>query len=109
MQNLNKEVEIMLSHSKAFKMLNLSYSVSVRKIMLYLLREIKTNGIQDSYVSDICRKTHVTLSNAFSVIKEMQKANILETEKKGRIRFVRLTDIGLYIAEKMKEIEDALK
>jgi len=75
-----------------------------KKILFYLLNNIKTN-----YQIKIARDTITTYSYLSKVFKLLESSNLLYREKNSRRVFVYLTDKGKKLTESLLEIEEILK
>ena len=57
----------------------------------------------------ISRRTSITYSHVVRLIQKLEKLNLVKTERGGRSRFVTLTQKGLELANKFKELEKLIK
>lgn len=58
------------------------------------------------YGSILAKKVDCTYSHAVKILKTMEKMKIIEFEKKGRTKLVKLTPKGKQIAEHIKKIKE---
>ncbi|MEM3430989.1 MAG: MarR family transcriptional regulator [Candidatus Micrarchaeia archaeon] len=73
---------------------------------------IKTNGIilnlllqeERVKISDICKKTGFSFLHVMNIIKKLENLGLLMTRKDKKFRYVALTEKGIKIAEKIKEL-----
>jgi len=72
--------------------------------MLVALR----NGTKNRYGSVLAKEVDCTYSHAVKILQEMQNAKLVDFEKSGRIKTVKLTENGLRIAEHIEKIRDLL-
>lgn len=80
-----------------------------RSEILNLFLHDKPTGIimslKDStgkYASVLSKETDCTYTHTLKILTQMQKLNMVEFEKKGRIKFVRLTETGSDIAHEIE-------
>ncbi|MEK6839932.1 MAG: hypothetical protein AABX72_03250 [Nanoarchaeota archaeon] len=73
-------------------------------MMLVALR----NGNKNRYGSVLAKEVDCTYSHAVKILQEMQSANLVDFEKSGRIKTVKLTENGHRIAEHIEKIRDLL-
>lgn len=60
-------------------------------------------------ISDVASEVRGSYAHIYNLIKILEGQNILETEKKGRTKYVSLTDKGEKLAETLKVFEAILK
>lgn len=63
----------------------------------------------DKYVSEVAAEVKSTYAHTFNLLKTMEKGGILKAKKKGRIKYVALTEKGRRLAETLKDFEAVLK
>ncbi len=73
-------------------------------MMLVALR----NGTKNRYGSILAKEVDCTYSHAVKILQEMQIAKLVDFEKTGRIKTVRLTENGHRVAEHIEKIKDLL-
>jgi predicted transcriptional regulator len=73
-------------------------------MMLVALR----NSNKNRYGSILAKEVDCTYSHAVKILQEMQTANLVDFEKSGRIKNVRLTEQGHRVAEHIEKIRDLL-
>lgn len=73
-------------------------------MMLVALR----NSTKNRYGSILAKEVDCTYSHAVKILQEMQTANLVNFEKSGRIKNVRLTEQGHRVAEHIEKIRDLL-
>ncbi len=73
-------------------------------MMLVALR----NGTKNRYGSVLAKEVDCTYSHAVKILQEMQNAKLVDFEKSGRIKTVKLTDSGQRVAEHIEKIKDLL-
>lgn len=52
----------------------------------------------DKYVSEIAKELGATYAHTFNLVKGMERLEIVRTEKKGRIKYVKLTQKGIELS-----------
>lgn len=72
-------------------------------ILLTLLIDDKAK-----YGSALAKKTDCTYSHAVKILKALEKLKLIEFEKKGRTKIIKLTPNGKIIAESIKKIKETL-
>ncbi len=60
------------------------------------------------YGSVLAKEVDCTYSHAVKILQEMEKAKLVEFEKQGRIKTIRLTPTGEKIAESIEKIKNLL-
>ena len=60
------------------------------------------------YGSVLAKEVDCTYSHAVKILQEMEKAKLVEFEKQGRIKTIRLTQTGEKIAESIEKIKNLL-
>jgi len=60
------------------------------------------------YGSVLAKKTDCTYSHAVKILKTLEKLKLIEFEKKGRTKLIKLTPKGKQVAESIKKIKDLL-
>jgi len=73
-------------------------------MMLVALR----NNNKSSYGSILAKEVDCTYSHAVKILQEMQTAKLVDFEKSGRIKTIRLTESGLRVAEHIEKIKELL-
>jgi predicted transcriptional regulator len=56
-----------------------------------------------SYVSSVARKINCTYAHTFNLIKEMERQEIVSASKRGRTKYISLTQKGKELADVMNE------
>ena len=72
--------------------------------MLVALR----NSNKNRYGSVLAKEVDCTYSHAVKILQEMQDSKLVDFEKQGRIKTIRLTDNGHKVAEHIEKIRDLL-
>lgn len=65
-------------------------------------------GGKNRYGSVLAKEVDCTYSHAVKILQEMEKARLVEFEKQGRIKTIRLTNSGDKIAEHIEKIKNLL-
>lgn len=65
-------------------------------------------GGKNRYGSVLAKEVDCTYSHAVKILQEMEKAKLVEFEKQGRIKTIRLTGNGDRIAEHIEKIKNIL-
>jgi len=73
-------------------------------MMLVALR----NSIKSKYGSVLAKEVDCTYSHAVKILQEMQNARLVNFEKTGRIKSIKLTENGMKIAEHIEKIKELL-
>jgi len=60
------------------------------------------------YGSVLAKEVDCTYSHAVKILQEMEKARLVEFEKQGRIKTIKLTGTGDKIAESIEKIKNLL-
>ena len=73
-------------------------------LMLVALKKLS----RARYGSILAKEVDCTYSHAVKILQEMEKAKLVEFEKQGRIKTIRLTGTGDKIAESIEKIKNLL-
>ncbi len=73
-------------------------------MMLVALR----NRNKSRYGSILAKEVDCTYSHAVKILQEMETAKLVEFQKNGRIKTIKLTDTGHRVAEHIEKIRDIL-
>ena len=60
------------------------------------------------YGSLLAKEVDCTYSHAVKILQEMEKAKLVDFEKQGRIKMIKLTENGNKIAENIEKIQTLL-
>ena len=63
---------------------------------------------KNRYGSILAKEVDCTYSHAVKILQEMEKAKLVEFEKQGRIKVIKLTENGNKIAEYIEKIRNSL-
>ncbi len=74
----------------------------LRKKPVRLLLNIKTGGRK--YVSVLAKETDCTYSHTVKLLDFFKEVNIVEFEKKGRIKYVKLSQDGIDLATDFESV-----
>ena len=73
-------------------------------MMLVALR----NSNRSRYGSVLAKEVDCTYSHAVKILQEMENAKLVEFEKNGRIKTIKLTETGHKVAEHIERIREIL-
>ena len=73
-------------------------------MMLVMLRSSK----QGIYASSLAKMIDCTYSHVVKILQQMEKADLLNFDKKGRLKLLNLTKKGEEVAERIDQIRSAL-
>ena len=65
-------------------------------------------GGRSRYGSVLAKEVDCTYSHAVKILQEMEKAKLVDFEKQGRIKTIKLTETGNKIAEHIEKIKQLL-
>jgi len=65
-------------------------------------------GGRNRYGSVLAKEVDCTYSHAVKILQEMEKAKLVNFEKQGRIKTIKLTDSGNRVAEHIEKIKQIL-
>lgn len=80
---------------------NLFFRRKPSTILITLLEDERAK-----YGSVIAKKTDCTYSHVVKILKSLEKLKLVEFEKKGRIKVIKLTELGKQVAEHIKKIKE---
>ncbi len=83
------------------------FEVFFRKKPAMMLVALRRSG-KNRYGSNLAKEVDCTYSHAVKILQEMEKANLINFEKHGRIKNVQLTDSGNKVAEHIERIKELL-
>ena len=66
------------------------------------------NSKQGMYASSLAKQVDCTYSHVVKILQEMESAKLVQFEKQGRIKIIKLTDTGNKIAEYIEKIRELL-
>lgn len=75
----------------------------LRKKPVNILISIKM-GNNQKYISVLAKETDCTYSHTVKLLEEFKDFGIVEFEKQGRIKYVKLTSTGLELATAFEEV-----
>ncbi len=64
---------------------------------------------EKSYPADISKSLAATYSHIVRVIQKLERYGLVESEKEGRTKYIRLTDLGQQVAHHLEGLEMTLK
>ena len=83
------------------------FDVFFRKKPAMILVALK-NDLRNRYGSILAKEVDCTYSHAVKILQEMEKARLVDFEKQGRIKLIKLTDSGTRVAENIERIKSLL-
>lgn len=83
------------------------FEVFFRKKPAMMLVALRNNS-KNRYGSILAKEVDCTYSHAVKILQDMQDSKLVDFEKQGRIKTIRLTDNGHKIAEYIERIRDLL-
>ncbi len=81
------------------------FEVFFRRKPANILVALRKNT-KSRYGSILAKEVDCTYSHAVKILQEMEKARLVDFEKQGRIKTIKLTDNGDKIAEHIERIKD---
>ena len=83
------------------------FEVFFRRKPAMILVALRRGG-KNRYGSVLAKEVDCTYSHAVKILQEMEKAKLVDFEKQGRIKTIRLTDSGNKVAEHIERIKQIL-
>ena len=83
------------------------FDVFFREKPAMMLVELK-NADANVYASVLAKQIDCTYSHVVKILQEMEKSGLVDFEKQGRIKVIKLTDTGNKIADHIGRIKDLL-
>jgi DNA-binding MarR family transcriptional regulator len=83
------------------------FEVFFRRKPAMILVALRKGG-KNRYGSVLAKEVDCTYSHAVKILQEMEKAKLVNFEKQGRIKTIRLTESGDKIAESIERIRNIL-
>ena len=83
------------------------FEVFFRRKPAMILVALRRGG-RNRYGSVLAKEVDCTYSHAVKILQEMEKAKLVDFEKQGRIKTIRLTEQGNKIAEHIEKIKQLL-
>lgn len=81
------------------------FEVFFRRKPAMILVALRKNN-RNRYGSVLAKEVDCTYSHAVKILQEMEKAKLVDFEKQGRIKTIKLTENGDKIAEHIEKIKD---
>ena len=66
------------------------------------------NNTKAKYGSILAKEVDCTYSHAVKILQEMEKNKLVQFEKRGRIKTIKLTESGERVADHIERIRDIL-
>jgi DNA-binding MarR family transcriptional regulator len=83
------------------------FEVFFRKKPAMILVALR-NDARNRYGSVLAKEVDCTYSHAVKILQEMERAKLVNFEKQGRIKLIKLTENGNKIAESIEKIKNLL-
>ena len=83
------------------------FEVFFRRKPAMILVALK-NSNKNRYGSVLAKEVDCTYSHAVKILQEMEKAKLVNFEKQGRIKVIKLTESGEKIADNIGKIKELL-
>ena len=83
------------------------FEVFFRRKPAMILISLRKGG-KNRYGSILAKEVDCTYSHAVKILQEMERARLVNFEKQGRIKTIKLTDNGNKVAEGIEKIKELL-
>ena len=83
------------------------FEVFFRKKPAMMLVALRSSN-KNRYGSILAKEVDCTYSHAVKILQDMEAAKLVNFEKSGRIKTIRLTENGLKVAEHIERIKELL-
>ncbi len=83
------------------------FEVFFRRKPAMILVALRKNN-RSKYGSTLAKEVDCTYSHAVKILQDMEKAKLVNFEKQGRIKTIRLTENGEKVAEFIERIKELL-
>lgn len=83
------------------------FEVFFRRKPAMILVALRKGG-RNRYGSILAKEVDCTYSHAVKILQEMEKAKLVDFEKQGRIKTIKLTENGNRVAEHIEKIKNIL-
>ena len=83
------------------------FEVFFRKKPAMILVALRKNN-RNKYGSTLAKEVDCTYSHAVKILQDMEKAKLVNFEKQGRIKTIKLTENGEKVAEFIERIKELL-
>ncbi len=83
------------------------FEVFFRRKPAMILVALRRGG-RNRYGSVLAKEVDCTYSHAVKILQEMERAKLVDFEKQGRIKTIKLTESGNRIAEHIEKIKQLL-
>lgn len=84
------------------------FEVFFRKKPAMILVALKQNNKKNRYGSVLAKEVDCTYSHAVKILQDMERARLVNFEKQGRIKTIKLTENGERIAEHIEKVKNLL-
>ncbi len=83
------------------------FEVFFRKKPAMILVALRKSS-KNKYGSVLAKEVDCTYSHAVKILQQMEKSKLVNFEKQGRIKVIRLTDTGDKVAQSIESIRELL-
>ena len=83
------------------------FEVFFRRKPAMILIALRKGG-KNRYGSVLAKEVDCTYSHTVKILQEMEKSKLVNFEKQGRIKTIKLTDSGNKVAESIEKIKEIL-
>ena len=83
------------------------FNVFFREKPAMMLIELK-NAKADVYASSLAKKVDCTYSHVVKILQEMEKSELINFDKQGRLKLLNLTKKGTDVAEHIERVRNNL-
>ncbi len=84
-------------------------SVFFREKPANMLLEMRRNSKTEIYASNLAKSVDCTYSHVVKILQQMEKANLVNFDKQGRLKLLTLTKKGEEVANSIDKIVGLLK
>lgn len=87
------------------------YDEKPREVLLYLIKNKIVGGEHgySTYASRIYKNLNCTYTWLLAILDFFEEKGIIKTIRGGRIKYLKLTELGQFIATRFLEIDDAIQ
>ncbi len=78
-------------------------------LLIFMYKEVAFKGNNNFYIRYLEKEGHHTQSNIYASIFFIEKIKLVSTQKKGRIKIVKLTEKGNEVGKRLYEIAKMIK
>jgi len=85
-----------------------AFNTFFRKKPAMILMALR-RGVRARYGSLLAKEVDCTYSHAVKILQLLEKFGLVDFEKKGRIKVIKLTNRGQDVADNIQKIKDAIR